>query len=387
MARIDLSCPYKIHQQKPARTQYDISHLTCNSDTQRDYQNSLNTKLSMSDVDAAVGPSAKLNTLLNIVKSTAVEIVGMRRPQQRANYSNDSKLIELVDRRKVLRLQLNTTGSADRSGIRSRINNTQKAIQHRLRDIKSQAAEHLANTIALTDEARRMFEAVRTLNFSKPSQPITVHNDEGHVIVSDSDKANAIKCWFETQFTGNEPPLAPFSGPARSLNTPITTQEVSSALLKLKNNRACGSDCIPNELLKYAGVSFSHHYANIINECFESNIYIETIGESILAPLQKPGKPVGPPKNLRPLNILNGVRKILSIITLNRIQDLVNHYTGPWQCGYKNGRNCADIVWSQRMLISVVLRKHHEFHKMGIDMTSAFDTINRSTILRLLAYL
>ena len=36
------------------------------------------------------------------------------------------------------------------------------------------------------------------------------------------------------------------------------------------------------------------------------------------------------------------------------------------------------------MLISVVLRKHYQFHKMGIDMSSAFDTIKRSTILRLL---
>ena len=36
------------------------------------------------------------------------------------------------------------------------------------------------------------------------------------------------------------------------------------------------------------------------------------------------------------------------------------------------------------MLISVVMRKHCEIYKMGIDMTSAFDTIKRSTILRLL---
>ena len=36
------------------------------------------------------------------------------------------------------------------------------------------------------------------------------------------------------------------------------------------------------------------------------------------------------------------------------------------------------------MLISVVMRKQCQFHKMGIDMTSAFDTIKRSTILRLL---
>ena len=112
--------------------------------------------------------------------------------------------------------------------------------------------------------------------------------------------------------------------------------------------------------------------------------YIDAIGESILTPLQKPDKAAGPTENLRPLNLLNSVRKVMSLVALNRIQDLVNHYTGPWQCGYKNGRSCADIVWSQRMLISVVLRKHHEFHKMGIDMSKAFDTIKRSTILNLL---
>ena len=292
--------------------------------------------------------------------------------------------LQLVKKRKSLRLQLNTNRSEDRSHLRHLINTTQKSIQNRLKEVKAQAAANLVNTIALTDEARKMFEAVRVLNNSKPSRPIVVHNEDGYVIASDVEKAEVIKSWFETQFTGNEPPLAPYTGTPRPLNTPISHQEVSSALSKLKNNRSCGPDCLPNELLKYAGDAFGSQFASIANECFETHTYIDAIGESILAPLPKPGKPVGPPKSLRPLNLLNGVRKVLSIIALHRIQDLVNHYTGPWQCGYKNGRSCADIVWSQRMLISVVLRKHHEFHKMGIDMSSAFDTIKRSTILKLL---
>ena len=384
MARLDFSTPYLIHKRKPSRTLYDISHLTCNMSTQRAYQDSLNTKLGMSSTNSSDDPSLKLQSLLDTVRSTAVEIVGFRRPQHRAHFSNDVTVVELVEKRKRLRLQLNTNTSEDRASLRHLINCTQKSIQKRLQEIRAQAADNLANTIALTDEARRMFEAVRVLNNSKPTRPITVHNEDGHVIASDTDKADAIRSWFESQFTGNEPSLDPFSGTPRPLNTPISTEEVCSALRKLKNNRACGPDYIPNELLKYAGPLFSTHFASIINECFETHTYIDAIGESILTPLQKPGKPAGPPKNLRPLNLLNGIRKVLSIISLNRIQDLVNHYTGPWQCGYKNGRSCADIVWSQRMLISVVLRKHHEFHKMGIDMSSAFDTIKRSTILRLL---
>ena len=196
-----------------------------------------------------------------------------------------------------------------------------------------------------------MFEAVRTLTSSKPCQTVVIHNSDGHVIASDGDKADAIKDYFEQQFTRNEPPLNPFDGPPRPLNTPITSDEVLSALSKLKNNRACGPDNLPNELLKYAGESFATMFADIINECFETNTYIKAIGESILTPLQKPGKPKGPPKSLRPLNLLNGIRKILSVIGLTRTQEQINNYTGPWQCGYKSGRSCADIVWSQRMLI------------------------------------
>ena len=77
---------------------------------------------------------------------------------------------------------------------------------------------------------------------------------------------------------------------------------------RLKNNRACGPDGVPNELLKYAGENFCAAFSTIVNQCFETNSYIDAIGESILTPLQKPGKPVGPVKNLRPLNLLNGVR-------------------------------------------------------------------------------
>ena len=46
--------------------------------------------------------------------------------------------------------------------------------------------------------------------------------------------------------------------------------------------------------------------------------------------------------------------------------------------GVKNSPKFDDVIceWP--------LKKQYEFHKMGIDLESAFDTIKRSTILRLL---
>ena len=70
--------------------------------------------------------------------------------------------------------------------------------------------------------------------------------------------------------------------------------------------------------------------------------------------------------------------------TLKRIEQKIENFTGPRQCAYKRARSCADIVWCQRVLLSVVQRKKCEYHRMGIDMSSAFDTIRRTTILALL---
>ena len=88
-------------------------------------------------------------------------------------------------------------------------------------------------------------------------------------------------------------------------------------------------------------------------------------------------------KILRPLTS-NAARKILSMATLKRIEGKVDAFTGSWQCAYKRGRSCADIVWCQRVLLSIVQRKKWEYHRMGIDMSRAFDTIKRTTILKLL---
>ena len=86
VARLDLSKPYMIHRRNQTRTQFDVSHLTCNRNTQLKYQQKLNSKLCTEDLDATIGPTSKFESLLSVIKSTATEIVGTRKPHQRANY-------------------------------------------------------------------------------------------------------------------------------------------------------------------------------------------------------------------------------------------------------------------------------------------------------------
>ena len=48
--------------------------------------------------------------------------------------------------------------------LHAQISGVKNEIQQRLKQLKCEAADHLATTIGFTDESRRMFEAVKQLN-------------------------------------------------------------------------------------------------------------------------------------------------------------------------------------------------------------------------------
>ena len=84
----------------------------------------------------------------------------------------------------------------------------------------------------------------------------------------------------------------------------------------MSNNKAYVK--IPIEVIKYAPNSVHNKTAEVLNNIFEKQQDIDT-GNGNLVPLQKPpSKTKGPVKNLRPINLLPPVRKILSKTGLKR---------------------------------------------------------------------
>ena len=91
-----------------------------------------------------------------------------------------------------------------------------------------------------------------------------------------------------------------------------------------------------NELLKYGGNEVAKILKNTMNESFETGQKLQSIGEGFLIPIPKPKKEPST-TNLRPIILLNGVRKILSMITLRRIEEKIIEYTGEEQHRYRVG--------------------------------------------------
>ena len=68
------------------------------------------------------------------------------------------------------------------------------------------------------------------------------------------------------------------------------------------------------------------------------------IGKGMLVLVQKPGKPTGPLKSLRPIVLLSVLRKTLSLIVLSRIAPKFDDYLSSSQSGFRRGRSTADVV-------------------------------------------
>ena len=343
---------------------------------------SLNERISSMHMPTSFDPNARLEDVLRCVKDAATKTVGMATSHTHRHYTQDPLVAKLSAQQRAMRLHIEDTGdSKDRTNWQRERCSILRQINQRLLDLAYRRADALALEISSTDESRKMFRAVKAMKSSPRPPSLSVQDPEGKLIATDKAKADTTSEWFEQRFTDpNVVPLAPFVGPGQPLKQPITATEVESAMKLLQNGCAPGPDGISNELLKYAAGILSEPFIEIINAIFEQHIALELLGKGILVALPKPGKPVRPLTSLRSIVLLNSVCKIVSIITLQRICPKVDAFTGANQSGFKQGRSCDDIVWAQRMLISVVLTCHWDFHKMGIDVSRAFDTINRKKI-------
>ena len=115
---------------------------------------------------------------------------------------------------------------------------------------------------------------------------------------------------------------------------------------------------------------------DIYNTPFEKHKDLDING-GVLITIQSPSKKKGPPSNLRPITLLNSLRGALSVVTLNRIKPQVEEYLSKNQSGFRHDRSTSDVIWTHRCLAAKALKEETSIKISGIDMSAAFDTINR----------
>ena len=114
----------------------------------------------------------------------------------------------------------------------------------------------------------------------------------------------------------------------------------------------------------------------------KTGVFPEELITGILIPLPKNGKEKGKIENLRPVILLNMIRKILAIILLNRIYNRIDGEIPITQTAYRPGRSTTENVFTMKVLIEKALTEsNYEINVLLLDMSKAFDSVERKILL------
>ena len=317
------------------------------------------------------------------IHNAAKETVGGKEKNKKNIRGHDPEIEKLSEEQKNLRIQIeNSRNLNEVIQKKAKRNKIMREIKEKLSENKEKEIEEKLTEINNMKDDSKMFKAVKLLNQKKYQNPF-VHDENGRNVTQPTKIYHIVKNHFQNHF--NDPlenKLDSFTGTKRKLNQPITLEEVQKCSKKLKNNRAPGYDEIPGELIKYGPDLLHEEIKTILNNIFEKHETIPT-NHSILLPLPKPKKPKGPTKNLRPINLLPSIRKILSLIILERIQSKIESYVSKSQAAYKQYRSTSDCIFAYRWIIAKLQIYKETIYITGIDMSAAFDTIRRKKIIEI----
>ena len=136
---------------------------------------------------------------------------------------------------------------------------------------------------------------------------------------------------------------------------PVTHEEVTEAAVSLCNYRAPGPDGVPNELVKYAcqNEDAAKWVAHLLNSAIEDHFHLAALGDGLLIPIRKAGKPCGSVGDLRPIVLLNGIRMDLSLILSKTFRDHYDSFIPASEAGFLKGGSCTDIILAKCIICSL----------------------------------
>ena len=97
-------------------------------------------------------------------------------------------------------------------------------------------------------------------------------------------------------------------------------------------------------------------------------------------PLPNPGKPQASPANLRPIILLSAIIKIIAICMIRRTSQKLSNTIPITQAAYRACRSTTENVFTFKVLAeTAITSKDYETHILMLDMSKAFDTVQRKS--------
>ena len=171
-----------------------------------------------------------------------------------------------------------------------------------------------------------------------------------------------------------------------SMENPPSYTEVTDAIKKLKNNRCAGEDGVPAEIFKFAGDAFKKKLHKLVMQVWDIADVPQGWKNALIIKLYKKGDTLNC-GNYRGISLLAVAGKILSNILLVRMENLLSDILPESQCGFRRERSTVDMIFSLNQIQEKCKEQNLDIYMVFIDLTKAYDTVNRRMLWKILAKL
>lgn len=283
--------------------------------------------------------------------------------------------------------------SPDNSELKAQYRRANNDLKRSIKEDKNTWWKKVAKELNDSMEQRKTHEFYRTLKRITGTQ--SRHSErlkdaQGREI---NDTAKKLQRWVEYyRDLLNIPAHGPLHIPVPKVPPPGTTikedapslEEVRDAIQSLKNFKAAGVDTIPAELLKAGEDVIVRWVHRILCQVWISGKAPEDWKKALLVNIFKKGDPAvcG---NFRGISKLSVPGKVYTLILLNRVSNAIDSQLLEHQSGFRRNRGCVDQIFTLRQLVNMAHEFNKPLHLCYIDLTKAYDSVNRDLLWRVLA--
>ena len=380
--------PHHPRRQKLSRRTFNVAKLQ-QSRCLDTFQHKLDEQL------ATIGPlfgdpTQKWNQFRDTVTETAKSVLGLNsRNHQDWFDKNDSAIEDLLTKKnKAFMEWQNDLGS---SAKKERFKSYQSLAQREIRRIHDQWWEKKADEIqafADSNNSKQFYNSIKSVYGPLKSRSTPLLSADGVTLIK--DRAAIRERWKEhfSQLL-NRPSSVDHTVldhiPQRPVleeldNTP-SMEEIQKAIRQMSSGKAPGRDGIPAEVYKALSNEALQAFHSILVSIWEEEEMPADLRDASIVSLFKNKGLRADCGNHGGISLLSIAGKILARIMLNRVIPSIAEKNLPEsQCGFRRNRSTVDMVFAVRQIQEKCIEQNMSLYVVFIDLTKAFDTVNREAL-------
>ena len=164
------------------------------------------------------------------------------------------------------------------------------------------------------------------------------------------------------------------------MENPPTLEEILAAIKSIKSGKTPGLDGIPAEIHKYGGTALYAQLLKFYRICWTPKELPQQFKDALIIAIYKTKGDRSDCGHYRGISLISTAGNILAKFLLKRLQNIAEVILPERLCGFRRSRSTIDMIFTLRRLQEKVVEQQQSLYMVFIDLSKAFDTVDRSTL-------